>query len=187
MTIESKFKVGDQVYHATFEPHERWDKCPDCLGSKFAKVTFADGLEVTVDCGSCQSGFAPPSGLIKFYVHEPLVRYVLVEGIDIRRHQESGYEIRYSLSDHRGGSETDIFTNEKDAQDRAELLAHAWEADEQVRIARKDKPSGSWAQNASYHRKALKAAQRDAEYHTRKLNVAEMHKREEKAQSVEEL
>lgn len=173
--MEARFKVGDWVWHATFDSREKWAACPDCLGHKFAKVTFGDGTEVSVDCQSCALGYNPPSGLIKYWQPEPMAQHVFIQGLSISRD-----EIRYSLSDHRGGNEEDVFDNEEVALIRAKQLASEFKVAEEARIARKDKPSTTWASNASYHRKQLKSAQRDLEYHTRKLEAAKRHAKETK-------
>jgi hypothetical protein len=179
--IEAKFKVGDWVWHATFDSHEKWVKCPDCLGFKTAKLTFGDGTDVTVECGNCAQGFDPPRGIVCDYEYEPRADQVVVEGIDIHRgccEGESEFVVRYSLSDHRVGDEMNVFDNKQDAKKRAEILAQDWAKQEQVRLNIKDKPSKNWAQNASYHRQCVKRAQRDLEYHTQKLNVAKSHAKE---------
>ena len=185
MSVKAKFGVGDWVWHATFESHEKWVKCPHCLGYKWAKVTFGDGSEVTVDCGGCESGYNPPSGVVRTYDHEAQADYVVVEGIEIHRSCQEGmpeFVVRYSLSNHRGGDEQNVFDNEQDAKERAVTLAQEWTALELKRLGSKDRPSRSWAQNASYHRRSLKTAQRDVEYHTSKLDAAKAHAKEKVTQ-----
>lgn len=173
---KAKFNVGDYVWHATFDARENFAPCPDCLGHKYAKITFGDGTEVTVDCGGCTIGFNPPNGLIRYWEHVPRAECVLVQGVNITQQ-----EIHYSLSDYRGGNEEDMFDNENQARDRAIKLAKDWRQAEEARIGRKEKPSKTWAQNASYHRKSLKQAQRDVEYHTKKLDAAKQYAKEDKA------
>ena len=181
MTFEARFKVGDMVWHATFDAREKWVTCPHCLSHKFAKVTFGDGEEVNVDCAECAPGFDPPHGVVRIYEHEPRACLVEVMGIDINRNNSEGrYEVRYSLSDYRSGNENNVFDNESQAMEMALKLSAQWDESECQRVARKDKPSQTWSRNASYHRQALKRAQRDVEYHTRKLDAAKQHVKDEK-------
>jgi hypothetical protein len=172
-----RFAVGDIVWHATFESTEKWVTCPDCLGYKFAKVTFGDGSEVTVGCGECSRGFEPPSGYVRIYEHEAKALPVFVERVEISRGDGDENSFSYSLSDHRGGSEY-IFDNEPEAKECAERLAEECKVAEEARVHHKDKPSQTWARNASYHRGCIKRAQRDLAYHTEKLNAAKIHSRE---------
>ena len=177
--FQARFKVGQQLWHATFEPHEKWVKCPHCAGWKNALVVFGDGTEATVDCGECSLGFNPPSGLLKIYEHEPLAQLVEVTGISIDRNNHEGkYEVRYSLSNCRSGNEENTFENKADAEAMAIVLRDEWNKQESKRAARKDKPSDTWARNSSYHRSALKRAERDVEYHSMKLGNAKLHAKE---------
>jgi hypothetical protein len=177
MSTKKRFEVGDVVWHATFESKEKWITCPNCLGSKFAKVAFADGSEVTVECAECARGFNPPSGVVQIYEHEASVLPVVVQRAESFRGDDGEISFSYSLSDHRGGSE-DIFDNEAEAKKCAERLAAEWKVAEEARVHHKDKSSQTWARNASYHRKCLKEAQRQLEYHTAKLNAAKIHAKE---------
>jgi ribosomal protein S27E len=177
MSTKKRFEVGDTVWHATFESTEKWVRCPDCLGQRFAKVTFADGSEVTVECGECAQGFNTPSGIVRIYEHEAKVIPVIIERAESFRGDGDELSFSYSLSDHRGGHD-DIFDSEAEAKECAERLAVEWKVSEEARINCKDKPSQTWARNASYHRNCVKRAQKDLEYHTSKLNAAKIYAKE---------
>jgi len=49
---------------------------------------------------------------------------------------------------------------------------------EREKIATKEKDTRTWAWNASYHRRQIKDAKRQLEYHTAKLNVASLKAKE---------
>lgn len=177
-TKQPKFKVGDAVWHATHEQREKWIVCPDCMGQRWVQVTFGDGTAVTVDCQNCGIGYEPPLGSVKTWEWEPRASLVLVEGLDVHQSwQDEGEKliVRYSLSNHRGGDETCVFDNEEEAKAHAQVLAARLSAEEEKRINGKERTNRTWSWNASYHRKAIKQAQRDLEYHTRKLEAAKQH------------
>ena len=181
MSVKPKFEIGETVWQATYGAEEKWVPCPDCLGQKYAKVTFADGSEVTVDCDGCRRGYGPSSGIVRTYEYQARVSRAGVVGMEI--HSADGgasHQIRYSLTNHRFVDEDDLFALEASAWWRATELTAELAAAEAAKILRKDRPSDTWSRNASYHRKALKQAQHDVEYHTSKLNAAQAHVKEEK-------
>ena len=170
------------VWQATYGAEEKWIPCPDCLGQKYAKVTFADGSEVTVECEGCKRGYEPSRGVICTHEYQAWVARAGVVGMEI--HSADGgasHQIRYSLTNRLFVDEDNLFALKSEAEIRAQELALEHAAAEAAKILRKDKPSDTWSRNASYHRRALKQAQRDVEYHTAKLSAAQAHVKEEKA------
>jgi hypothetical protein len=51
-------------------------------------------------------------------------------------------------------------------------------AQEEHRLATREKPTRTWAWNATYHRGCIRKAEHDLEYHRSKLTVALIHKKE---------
>ncbi len=89
--------------------------------------------------------------------------------------------IQYQLPEAYRVDERDIFNSEADAVDRARELADQLNADELERILKKDKDTRSWSWNATYHRRCIRDAQKQIDYHTRKLDVAREMAKAQKA------
>jgi hypothetical protein len=52
-TIETKFNIGDVVYHATVTTERRSHPCPDCLGTRKWKAVSPAGAEFSFGCPRC--------------------------------------------------------------------------------------------------------------------------------------
>jgi hypothetical protein len=61
------------------------------------------------------------------------------------------------------------------------LKARKADQEEREKIGAKEKPTRTWAWNASYHRKEIKRCKESIEYHERKLAAANLKARSEKA------
>lgn len=175
-----KFKIGDQVYRPTFENHETSVACPDCGGTGRLRVTFADDTTVSIGCANCASGYDVPTGRVKCYDRFPEAKLATISGIEM----DCG-KIKYKLyagpHSYWRVEESDLSTDHAAAMIKARAMADKWSEDERARIYRKERDTRTWAWNASYHRNAIKKAQKDIEYHTAKLNVATIKAKDNKA------
>ncbi len=168
-----KFNIGDTIWIATAGNHNQvWVTCPDCLGQKFLTVITGDGTQHTIDCECCRAG-CDCRGQIMEYKFVASVREAVVENIEVRDGQT-----RYNHQD-----EADVFSAEGEARARAESFRAQHEADELRRMTHcKEHPRKSWAWNVTYHRRELKRALHNVEYHTSKLNVAKTNAKEPESQ-----
>lgn len=183
--IAPKFTLGQQVWRPTFESSEKWIECPDCGGTGRLRVTFHDETTVSIDCQNCSVGYDPPTGKVRIYERKPEAYMGTVSGIEMEPDK-----VTYKI--YSGGhgsywlvSEDDLSTDRDEALAKAQVRADEAAAEELARIARKEKDTRTWAWNASYHRKAIKEAQRNLDYHTRKLAAANLKVRDEKRPAVE--
>ena len=55
--IETKFSIGDVVYHASTTTEKKKHPCPDCLGAKKWKATSPAGGEYEFFCPRCGSQY----------------------------------------------------------------------------------------------------------------------------------
>lgn len=174
-----KFKIGDQVYRPTFENHETSVACPDCGGTGRLRVTFHDDTTVSIDCANCAAGYMPPTGRVKCYDRFPEAKLATICGVEM----ESG-KIEYKLyagpHSYWRVEESELSADYAEAMTKAQAMADKWTADEQARIYRKERDTRTWSWNASYHRSAIKKAQKDIEYHTAKLNAAAIKAKDDK-------
>lgn len=174
-----KFKIGDRVYRPTFENHETSVECPDCGGTGRLRVTFHDETTVSIGCQNCSVGYDPPTGRVKCYDRTPEAHLATISGVEM----DAG-KIEYKL--YAGPhaywrvEESELSTDYAEAMTKAQAMADKWTADERAHIFRKERDTRTWAWNASYHRKAIKEAERQIDYHTRKLAAASLKVREEK-------
>lgn len=178
-----RYKVGDTVWVGDFSPLAAVHMtCPDCGGTGRLRVTFHDETQVSINCANCARGYEPPTGYIIVHRNEARARQAVVSGFEAR----SGEPVRWHYDGSRCGSyrtvdDDAVFDTEADAMAWAQKKSSEYEQEQRDRIAKKEKDSRSWAWNASYHRRCIKEAQRQVEYHTSKLNVAAIKAKEDKA------
>jgi predicted RNA-binding Zn-ribbon protein involved in translation (DUF1610 family) len=172
-----KYAIGQQVWWARFEPTETSVECPDCGGSGYIRCIMGDDTEVTVDCENCKVGYDQFSrGRITTYKRRPLAVQTTITGMDVRA-DKTEYRVpkSYIVEENR------LFETEAEALAEAQKLADDATQEELNRIATKEKNTRSWSWNATYHRKQIRHAQDQIEYHTKKLNVASEKAKAERA------
>jgi hypothetical protein len=170
-----KYEIGQQVWYAGWEPTRARIICPDCAGEGRIRVLLPDDSIVSVDCVACTRGYERPSGYLECYDRKAEARLVTIKGVEIT----AGKTEWQTDSSYRTSGD-DLFDNEADAYAAALLKAAEADREERKSIGRKHKDTRSWAWNAHYHRKCIKEAQRQIEYHTAKLNVASLKAKADK-------
>jgi len=163
-----KYKIGDVVWWARFETTETSIECPDCAGDSFIRCIMGDGTEVTVDCGNCHVGYEEFSrGRVRTCDRVPFAATTTIIGMDVKLNS-----VEYRIPQSYIVCEDDLWDTEEAALDRAKVKAVEAGEEELARIKRKEKDTRSWAWNATYHRRCIRNAERDIEYHSKKLDVA---------------
>lgn len=170
-----KYEIGQQVWYAGWESAPARIVCPDCAGEGRIRVLLPDDSIVSVDCVACQRGYDRPSGYLECYDRHAVAKLVTIQGVEM-----DGGKTEWKTEASYRTSEVDLFDNEVDAYAAAKVKAEQADIEERERIGRKHKDTRSWAWNAHYHRKCIKEAQRQIEYHTSKLAVASLKAKEEK-------
>lgn len=164
-----RFKIGDKIWRPIWTATESSVECPDCAGTGRIRVIFADDSIVSIECKGCARGFAPPTGRVTVYCREAVAVPDEIVGINIDH-----AKIEWRTRDSYIVDDTEAFATEAEALAFAKEKAARADANERAKIFQKEKDTRSWAWNASYHRKCLKEATRQIEYHTAKLNVASL-------------
>lgn len=172
-----KYEFGQQVWWATCQASENWETCPDCGGTGRLRVTFHDETQVSIDCRNCASGYDSPSGRVRWFGRVPEARKITISGFEFTDGNAS-YHSFFGQGSYYRIEEDALFATEAEAMEHAEKLAAEHDAAERAKFLTKEKDAHSWAWNASYHRNCLKRAQKEAEYHTAKLNVAKIKAKE---------
>lgn len=162
-----KYNIGDIVWVASFEAREAWVTCPDCLGSKRLRVIMGDDTEVSIDCKGCEQGYLGPLGHLRVYDRTPHAVQSCIREIKL---EDDGP--KYSGASFYEKPEAEVYDNQEEAAAAAAVHAARMDKEERDRIAHKEKDTKSWAWNASYHRKAIKDAERQLAHHRAKLAVA---------------
>ncbi len=185
-----KFQIGQNLYFVRAASYAGVkETCPDCGGTGRIRVVFHDDTMVSIDCANCAEGYNPPTGKITVYKPKCDVRYGTITGVSIRSSNVE-YEIsssepepsddgRYYVGEYHL-NEDNVFSTEEDAKVAAAEMFASLIAEKEKQITQKEKPTRTWAWNASYHRSAIKKAKENIEYHTRKLDAAVLHVKEEK-------
>ena len=169
------FSIGQIVFKATYRRTEKLVTCPDCLGSRRVKMVLGDGTELLIECGGCDpDGYRASTGTIKQYDFAVQVKSYTVTGVNTRANAVS-YELDNFGGSYHTGTESDVFATADEAQAFGDSLRAEHEADENKRWMSKTKDAKSWAWNASYHRKCIKQAEKDLEYHRGKVQVCAAH------------
>ncbi|UGA46835.1 hypothetical protein HU230_0012630 [Bradyrhizobium quebecense] len=174
-----KYTIGQQVWHAGWDSFETRLECPDCAGEGRIRVLLPDNDVVSVDCVACQSGYARPCGYLTVHERKAVATLTTITGVEI----EQG-KTKWRTSDHYRVSEDHLFDTEAEAQAAASAIAAAADLEERERVGKKHKDTRSWAWNARYHRKCIKEAQRQIEYHTSKLSVASIKAKADKNTTI---
>ena len=163
-----KYEIGQEVWWARFETSESSVECPDCAGKRHIRCIMGDGTEVTIDCQNCQVGYEEFSrGRVKTYDRTPRAEKTVITGMDV-----TSTKTEYRVPTSYIVPEDRLFETEESALAAAQVLASNASREELDRIGHKEKDGKSWAWNATYHRGCIKRAQKDIEYHTKKLDVA---------------
>lgn len=163
-------KIGDYVYVARFEPHRQVSvQCPDCAGTGRIRVIMADETIVSVHCQGCSHGYENPTGYQTIYDNVAFAEYVYIKEI---KQTSKGHE--YLTNNHHTHTDKSIFDNEADALEYAKAKQVKYIEEQTAKIMTKEKDTKTWAWNASYHRRMIKDAEKKVEYHTAKLNAANL-------------
>lgn len=128
--IETKFSVGDAVWHAGTTTEAKQHPCPDCKGEKKWKVISPAGGEYTTACPRCSAFFNSDREMMLTYTaHVASVRRLTIGSIQYNSHPGSyDHGARYMCVETGvgGGSVYDegrLFATEDEARVAAELIA----------------------------------------------------------------
>lgn len=128
--IETKFSVGDKVWHAGVTTETRQHPCPDCKDERKWQAVSPAGYEYTFACPRCSTSFASHDELsLKYTAHVPSLRRLTIGSV--RHDSHSGTFADRERNSYMcvetgvgGGSvyyESDLFETEEDARIAAEL------------------------------------------------------------------
>jgi hypothetical protein len=133
--IETKFGVGDVVWHATTTTEHRRHPCPDCMGSRKWSCTSPAGATFEVECPRCSAGYQSNRDLdLSYVVHAPHATRLTIGLVRANGSWETPPQHEYMAHETGIGSgtlyrENKLFATESEALADAKLSADAANAD----------------------------------------------------------
>jgi hypothetical protein len=176
-----KFEIGQKVWLALWDSTTNYVTCPDCGGTGRIRVIHHDDTMMSVECAGCQSGYDPPKGYLKVYDRHAKAELVTITGVHVSNGKIEWRSDRSWLME-----ESDLFETKEGALTRAVEKAAVADKEDRDRIQAKEKPTRTWSWNAHYHRREIKKARRQIEYHEKKLAVANLKVKPEKTAALKD-
>lgn len=181
-----KYNIGDVVYVGKWEAREFTEPCPDCGGTRKLKVILFDGTEYDIACEGCKRGYDGPYGFVRRTAYKASVSELVIQGVEMGCFSDEkgqwkyrlGYEIGSNICSYQSVKESEIFLDEQAAMQFALAKGRQMEINEASRVMMKEKPTHTWAWHVTYHRREIKRAKRDLEYHSQKLGIAKEKSKE---------
>lgn len=130
--IETKYGIGDVVWHATTVSETKTRDCPDCNGERKWSVTSPAGGEYSIACPRCAAPFMNDRDLsLKYQAHVPHARRLTIGSVKYDSHghfsePEPRKEYMCVETGVGGGNvyrEDSLFLTEEEALCAAEKLA----------------------------------------------------------------
>lgn len=165
------FDIGCEVWWAHTQNAALRITCPECLGKRFITVVLGDDTKHTIPCICCERGWEGSLGELIGWRHEVKVIKTVVTGVRM-----TADDTEYQLPE--GYLTKDLYATKEEAEERARELVKERDAEELRRMHSKEKDTRSWAWNVHYHRKCIRDAEKQIEYHKAKLDVAKLKAKE---------
>lgn len=126
-SIETKFAVGDRVYHASTHLTTKQHPCPDCKGAQKWKAISPAGAEYQFPCPRCCASFQSNSDLsLRYQAFAPAVSTLTIGSIRVDTADERGHSYMCVETGVGSGSvyyEKDMFSTREEAMTAAQLKA----------------------------------------------------------------
>ena len=169
--MNHKFNIGDLVFKSAYDRVETRIACPDCGGTRHVKVVLHDNTEIIIECGGCDpGGYEPSTGTIKQWKFACIAIPRTVTGVCMKSDNVS-YELDNFGGSYFTATEGQIFATKEEAMADAEIKRAGQELEENKLFLAKTKSEHTWKWNMAYHRKCIKDAERELEYHRSKVQV----------------
>lgn len=185
--IETKFSVGDAVYHAWTESEVRRHPCPDCLGSRKWKAVSPAGTEYEFGCPRCGSQYRHDSDLdLAYRVFAPRASKMTIGSVRTDTHSKEGNEYMCLETGVGSGSiyrEPRLFHTEAEALAAAEVLSASQNATTEWVVKQYDKTLSL----CDYQMGEAKMKAADALSQTLRLGVQDLFGQLRDAEDIEEV
>jgi hypothetical protein len=177
--MKPKYNIGDEVWLARWDQQTVYVTCPECGGTKAMRLLLWDGTEHTIACEGCKHGWDGPSGRVSHYERQPTAELCTIIGVEIQQYHEPA-RVEYRLQGLHTWSveENRVCRTKEEAMQIAETTCREENETERHRVMRKIKDHRSWSWHAHYHRRAIREAQKQLDYHTAALDFAKTKAKE---------
>lgn len=129
MIIETKYSIGDVVWHATTMMETKRHPCPDCLGTRKWKAISPAGTEYTFACPRCSTNYRAEHRLrLEYTQFAPSAQRLTIGSVQTDTYKD-GDGNRYMARETGVGSgsvyyERDLFSTQKEALAVAAIRAN---------------------------------------------------------------
>lgn len=128
MTIETKFKIGDKVFRASYVITDGKLPCPDCNDTKTWQAVSGAGIGYLIKCPRCSTAYQRSDALsLRYKQAKPCVTTHTVAGLEYTSHDwDKGPKTTYQLDRVGSGTrhhEKTLFIDESSAEVAAEIMA----------------------------------------------------------------
>ena len=128
--IETKYSVGDVVFHAGLTTERKQHPCPDCKGERKWKAVSPAGSEFSFGCPRCNTRFSSFDDLkLDYTAHVPSIQRLTIGSVQFNSAKESWDSgARYMCLETGVGSgqvyqEANLYATEAEALEAAEAEA----------------------------------------------------------------
>lgn len=128
--IETKYSIGDVVYHAGTTTTRKQHPCPDCKGERKWKAISPAGSEYEFACPRCSASYNSDRDLtLDYTAHVPAVQCLTIGSVQYNSEVGSyDHEARYMCRETGVGSgsvysENRLFATREEAEAVSELMA----------------------------------------------------------------
>lgn len=158
------FSVGEPVWWAHCGQREVVHPCPVCFGKLRVTVILGNDEAISTPCDYCGKGYDGPQGIEREYEWVASPELVTVCGVSteqdgsktVARYKSAGYIL----------DQEDVFSTREEAVARCVERAAEHKADEDKRRTHmKEHSHKSFSWHVGYHRRQIKEAKRQLEWH----------------------
>lgn len=168
-----EYNIGDKVWWATCGQREVTIPCPVCFGKLRVTLILGNGEQVKTECEYCTRGLESAKGYTHEYQRFSEVKEVVITGKEVREN-ENGRNVEYRYLNYCLDDKNTFITKEE-AETAVKAMILEYENCEVERMNYKKKSNQShYSWSVGYHRRRLKDAQREIDYHSRKISESQL-------------
>lgn len=173
MKLETRYSVGDRVYHPHAESSGAEVPCPDCDGEKVWHVRLPIGEEFAIACPTCRRGYEGSRGVVTSSEAAAIVDALTIGSVQLNTARD---EVRYMANETGVGTgrvydEGDLYRSCDDASAQLPRLMAEQRQRAELRVdhSRTQAREGSPGYGLSYCRAELRRLRKDLDRAERNL------------------
>lgn len=172
----NEYNIGDKVWWATCGTREVTLPCSICFGKLKITLILGNDERIETPCDYCIIGFEKPKGYTNEYQRFSDVKEITITGKEVIEN-EKGRQVGYRYQSYILYKNKNIFDTKEEAEIAVKKLIIEYENSERERQSYKKKKNQThYSWSVGYHMKRLREANREIEYHSRKINELKNNK-----------